>query len=126
MDESSVQVKILTADTTDYDRPRRPIGSQGSFFAKYAGESLPCVFERWRDGDRYRDPGVKPSSKKWLNYFAAMRDGRKVILTRQKELENGTFRRKGYVGIYEIADCHMSDDRLEFTFVKMTEDFSER
>jgi hypothetical protein len=116
-------MSIQEAATTEGFGDKKPKGSRGSFFAKFNGESIPCVFERWKDGDGYCDPGAKPSWRRWTKYFAAIRDGQKVILTTQKELDNGSFKRTGYTAIYLVSECRMSDSGLEFSFGHLLKDF---
>jgi hypothetical protein len=111
------------AVATDVFGDKKPKGSRGSFFATFDGESIPCVSEHWKDGLRYSDPGAKPSWRRWIKYFGAIRDGQKVILTRQKDLGNGSFKRTGYSAIYSVSECSMSENGLEFSFGHCIKEF---
>jgi hypothetical protein len=115
---------IQEVEKLDLVGEEKPKGRRGSFFAQFNGELLPCVFERWKNGEHYLDPGAKPSWRRWAKYFAAIRDGQKVILTTQKVLENGLFKRTGYKAIYSVSECRMSEDGLEFSFGPLLTDLS--
>jgi hypothetical protein len=100
----------------------KPKGQQGSWFAKWDGEDLPCVHDHWRTGAIYRDPHVD-DRKQWSNFIEALRTGRKAILTKSEVTGPLALRRAGYLSLWTIDDVEAGDGVLTFRFVKKLREF---
>ncbi len=104
---------------------RLPRGHAGSWFAEWEGEKLPCVHARWVEGrwPNYLDPKCD-GRPKWDKFIAALKNGRKAILTTSHPPDrNGIMRRKSYVGVWEVHGVDVSDGELRFTFGKQVKRF---
>ncbi len=102
-----------------------PRGRQGSWFAEWEGELLPCVHQHWTQGHwpHYLDPNAD-GRPEWPAFIDAIRGGGKVILTTSHPPdENGKWRRKSYVSIWRVSDVTASDGKLEFDFVEQLHRF---
>jgi hypothetical protein len=100
---------------------KKIVGKRGSWYATFDGESLPCTHEHWVDKKlmEYEDPGAKPGTKKWDDFIDSLGSKGKAILTDDKFLGDGMgFKRKSYIGVFEIANVRMEDDMLKFKFVR--------
>ena len=108
-----------------------PVGRRGSWFADWQGHSYPCVHTRWRTGKGkllYDDPGVQIGVPKWDQYINAIQELKKAIETSDNvpdDPENGTWRRRGYIGLWMVDDVHVvpNDEvagrsHLRFSLVK--------
>ena len=99
----------------------KPKGQRGSWFATWKGDSLPCVHRHWTKGiwPHHRDPLVNDDSK-WPPFIAAIKKGRRVILTEDKPTSDGapTGDRAGYVGVFEVTNVEVRGSELHFDFVK--------
>ena len=98
----------------------KPKGHQGSWFADWNGEHLPCVHERWTKGTwpEYVDPGVDDRPE-WTSFVAALRNGKKALLTTSDIPEDGgPWRRSGYTAVYAIDDVRIEGNELRFKFVQ--------
>lgn len=95
---------------------KKATGTQGSWYAKIDGVSLPCVHEYWLvNGMGYHDPfkrhvGARDRVQKYADDIAALGQ---VILTRDTATldENGdvsAFKRTGYVGVFSVGDVSYS------------------
>ena len=96
----------------------RPKGQQGSWFAKWEGEDLPCVHRHWtkRCWPAYLDPNVDDRPE-WPHFIEALATGGKAILT-TSHIEGNKWRRANYVAVWEIADVVAENGELRFTFVR--------
>lgn len=106
----------------------KPTGQRGSWFADWKGEALPCVHECWCSGGRgtlsYLDPHVG-SDPKWVPFIAAIRSGKKVILTKDELREDGQpVRRTGYIAAYRIQNVVLDGTNLSFDFVQRLDSFT--
>jgi hypothetical protein len=98
-------------------------GQRGSWFATAGGELLPCVHSHWFKNGWYADPGVRPGEAQWDGFIAAIKTGKKVILTTDNVSEDDkAFERTGYVAIFRVDDVVVSDGVLKFKFVERLED----
>ena len=99
---------------------QKPKGQQGSWFATWEGERLPCVHERWTRGTwpEYADPGVDERPE-WEPFVLALQRQRKALLTTSEMPEDGgPWRRSGYTAIFEIDDVRVEERVLRFKFTK--------
>lgn len=99
----------------------RATGRRGSWFADVNGESLPCVHSRWCQRGIYHDPNATPGIPKWDEHYAAIRDGKRVILTKSTidDTERGFgFARSEYVAIFEVYDVEVKGNDLRFKLGK--------
>ena len=91
-------------------------GNRGSWFARVAGERLPCVYKEWLVPPRhYLDPGVQPGVAKWDEFVAALRMTKRAILTTRPSGENGEDRHD--IRIFQIDHIEVTERGLEFEFV---------
>jgi len=102
----------------------KPKGLRGSWFAKWEGESLPCVHKHWMERLHYKDAGMTDDPK-WGPFVQAIRDGQKVILTDDKLDANGlpTGDRNNYIGLFRVENVEVRDNELHFDFVERLADF---
>lgn len=92
----------------------KAIGYPGSWFAKVDDELLPCVHqERITDGV-YTEPYVKASKGKWPKFLAAIKDGRRVAVTRSVMKDGEPKRRAGYIAVYRIEDFTLDGTTMQF------------
>src|SRR5690348_15743169 len=97
----------------------KAIGERGSWFAVVDGRRIPCAHKYWWKGrSHYLDPGAKPGERQWDEYIEALRQGKEAILTNDDLLPNGTFKRTGYIALFEIDDIRITNEGLEFGFKK--------
>jgi hypothetical protein len=92
-------------------------GKRGSWFATVNGESLPCVHSRWSQKGQYHDPNAKPGTPKWDEYFAAIKAGGRVILTRSNIADKAIgfgFERAEYVAVFKVDNVEISGSDLRF------------
>lgn len=101
----------------------KPKGHAGSWFAEWNGEKLPCVHQHWMKDDRYNDPGFDGRAK-WDRFVAALKTGKKALLTTSHPLDkNGKRRRKSYVGVYRVDGVEAGNGRLRFRFTEQLNRF---
>lgn len=105
----------------------RPVGSRGSWFAVWQGESLPCVHKCWfkvsGKQPHYLDPGVTDDPK-WAPFVQAIAEKKRVLLT-DDELDalGSPVNRIGYIGLYRVDNVSFSSTELQFDFVERLESF---
>ncbi len=96
-----------------------PDGHAGSWFAKWEGESLPCVHQHWTKGSwpEYVDPGYDARAE-WGPFIEALKTGKKAILTTSHlPDDSGKRRRKSYIGVWYVSDVRITQDgELRFLF----------
>jgi hypothetical protein len=107
----------------------KPEGVRGSWFAKWQGNSIPCVHKHWmKPEDKrlvYSDPYVT-TGPRWMEFVDAIMTDCLVILTDDR-LEPGTthaFKRTGYIGLYKVDNVRMDAEVLKFDFVDRLASFS--
>ena len=94
-------------------------GSRGSWFARVAGERLPCVYREWVVPPRhYLDPGAQPGVGKWDEFIAALRETKRAILPSDTRGENGEHRQEHDLQIFLIDRIEVTERGLEFEFVR--------
>jgi hypothetical protein len=101
-----------------------PVGSQGSWFAKFDGIEFPCVHAHWYKPGHYHDPHVFPGTRQWDRYVERIRELGFVILTNDEVPEdpaNGTFKRTGYIAIFEATDVALDGNDLRFRMPRRIE-----
>ena len=102
---------------------KKATGSRGSWFATVDGELLPCVHEYWwvkRDKTRRYDDRLLTSSRQSGELVAAIKEKRRVILTKDKPYspENpAPFTRTGYIALWTVEDIEFDENGLRFRFV---------
>ena len=104
----------------------KPKGHRGSWFASWGGETYPCVHKFWTNGiwPHHRDPNVV-NSPQYIDLINAIEAGKTVILTEDEAIDGGLgFNRKGYIGLYRVANIEVRGPELHFDFVERLEDFS--
>jgi hypothetical protein len=99
----------------------KAIGQRGSWFATIDGESIPCVHDTWvvrgLGERRYLDPKCDPEGAKWIPFLAALRDGKRAILTKDgPPNENMVRDRVGYIALFSIEDIKAEIGELSFRF----------
>lgn len=95
---------------------RKPKGHSGSWFAKWEGESLPCIHQRHLHGTHYIDPGMDDNPK-WPRFIVELRAKKKAIVTTSYPPgDNGIHRRKSYIGIWEIGDVDIDIEERKMIF----------
>jgi hypothetical protein len=99
--------------------PLRAKGNQGNWFVKVDGEDIPCLLAMWLKMPQYHDPHAKPGEPKWDKYVAALRALNKAALT--KNALDGTYKRDGYIGIFEITNVAFDQEGLRCAFVSRLE-----
>lgn len=102
---------------------QKATGLRGKWEAKLAdGRTFPCIHEYWCDEKKqhYNDPGVdlRPI---WGPFHASLSADKLAIITKDNRDANGTFERKGYIGLYQIDNVQMTKTNLTFDIVKMIE-----
>lgn len=103
---------------------KKPIGSQGSWFARFEGVEFPCVHRHWYEPGKYHDPHVRPGTRQWDKYVARIRDLGYVILTNDivpDNTEDGTFKRTSYIAIFEATDVRLEGADLTFSMLRRIE-----
>jgi hypothetical protein len=66
----------------------------------------------------YHDPNCIAGESKWDEYVAAIRSGRKVILTTDNVIGEGpSFQRSGYVGVFTVDDISLDGRNLRLRLV---------
>lgn len=90
----------------------RPVGHHGSWFAEYQGQRLPCVHAKWQKRGRYHDPHATLGNAKFRSLFSAICSLRRVIVTADRELKDGQFRRTGYVAVREVISAELDGKGL--------------
>jgi hypothetical protein len=102
-------------------------GSRGSWEASVpytdgTKEQLPCVHKHYRAGFFYHEQRENfGNSVKRDRHIALIRDKGRVVLTDDIVDESKhppLIERKGYVGVYSVADVNFDDDGLRFRFVE--------
>ncbi len=102
----------------------KAIGERGSWFGSVNGERLPCVHKHWVNGTHHSDPGYIEGEGKWPDFVAAIRDGRKIILTKDEpipvpEKKSGVaFNRTGYIAVFMVDNIESNENGLEFDLVE--------
>jgi hypothetical protein len=107
----------------------KPVGNRGSWFAEVDGERLPCVHEFWTKHGRYDDPGCMPALGKWPKFIKAIKDDRKVLLTRSK-VSDAPLRKSGkslarskYLSVWEVDEVEADDLSLRFRYGRKLKSF---
>jgi hypothetical protein len=98
---------------------RKPKGRQGSWFAEWDGEQLPCVHRHWTDGrwPYYLDPNFDERPE-WPAFVNALRGGGKAILTTSKiPRDGGSWQRDRYVAVWTVDEVVTEGRELRFKFV---------
>lgn len=95
--------------------PLKAKGNQGNWFAKVGAEDIPCLLKMWLKMPDYHDPYAKPGEPKWDKYVSALHTLKRAVLT--ENAADGTYSRKGYIAVYEIADIVFDQEGLRCTFV---------
>jgi hypothetical protein len=93
-------------------------GQRGSWFADVAGEQIPCVHDYWLKGLHYTNPEGRVGEKQWDDYIAAIKEKLTVVLTHSQLGDDGTFKRKGYVATYAVANVAVTGAGLELDLVR--------
>lgn len=101
-------------------------GKRGSWFAGVDGETLPCVHEEWYEWNAgkpyYLDKGVKLGDRQWDEFINGIKNSKRVILTKDKWTENGSFERLGYIAVWDIDNITVENNELRFDFAKRIKD----
>ncbi len=101
---------------------KKAVGQRGSWFAAVDAEKLPCVHAHWFKGREYDDPDARPDDAGFQELFAAIRDKKRVILTKDEVLYTGEehtgFQRTGYVAVFSVSDPVLDERGLRFQFIK--------
>ena len=106
----------------------RARGNQGNWFARVTapnhpeidGRDLPCIWDYWSDGGRYRDKGYKPEMGRFQSLVAGLQDTGYAIMRRRAETDDpNEWRANGYIAIFSIADVESDaeNNELRFRFV---------
>lgn len=91
-----------------------PVGHAGSWFAKWNGESLPCIHQHAIKGSRYIDEGVNEHPA-WPKFIEELREKQRAIITTSHPAgDDGVRRRKSYVGVWEVDNVHLDGTTLTF------------
>lgn len=78
----------------------KPVGRNGSWYARLGDETIPCIHEDRLDGDQYHDNTLTPGQSRTRDAFvASIGVGLPVLVTRRKT--NG--RRDGYVSLRKVS-----------------------
>jgi hypothetical protein len=100
-------------------------GHRGDWFAEANGQRLPCVHAHWWKGSGYNDPYARPGDRKFEELVEGIRQFGRVILTKDEVRDSGrTFRRTGYVAIYEVEDVEFDETGLRFRFISRVADLA--
>ena len=90
-----------------------------AWFARVAGERLPCVHREWLVPPRhYLDPGAQPGAGKWDEFIAALRETKRAILACDTRGDNGGPRRDQDLQIFQIDNIEVTERGLEFEFIR--------
>ena len=107
----------MSSQTTN----RRAIGQLGSWFVTVGTEKIPCVHAYWwKNKSSYFDPGIKPGDND--EFVNALKRMKRVVLSNDRLMENGTFKRKHAHAIFCIENISVDEDGLRFDFKKRLED----
>ncbi len=96
-------------------------GSIGSWFADVDGERLACVHRHWIKGTLHNDPEAVPKDPKWVELISAIKETRKVVVTRDEvRSENGlsVFKRQGYEAVYRVGEIGVGAKSFRFRLVE--------
>lgn len=93
-------------------------GQRGSWFATVKGEELPCVHEHWLKRSNYDDPSARPGIKKFDDLYNAIKEKKRVVLTKDNYLGDHQFERTGYIAVFEVVGLEMDDNGLRFRMVR--------
>jgi hypothetical protein len=99
-------------------------GKRGSWFADAGKEygNLPCVHTKWYKYGTpypyYSDKGYKLGKKQWDDLVRGIQEKKRVILTKDRWNEDGTFERIDYVAIFAVDNLTLTDSELRFDFIK--------
>jgi hypothetical protein len=100
-----------------------PEGQRGSWFAVWKGELLPCIHKHWVQRQHYADPDVSDDPR-WLAIVTALQEKGKAILTDDELGANGhPVKRKGYIGVYKVANVVVRDHTLHLDLVARDHSF---
>jgi len=102
----------------------KPVGHSGSWFANWQGGSYPCVHSERMSGGWYYDPTVNSGLPQWPRFIYAIKDAKKVILTKSNVKDKNDpppwkRARKGqYLSLWEVDDVGIvqEDGRSCFRF----------
>lgn len=101
----------------------KPLGRQGSWFAEWNGEQIPCVHLRWTNGHDYIDPGYD-GRRQWPQFIAALANGGKAILTSSHVPDgDGPWRRDKYLAIWTVENVRVENGQLKLTYGEQLEQF---
>ncbi|WP_353227045.1 hypothetical protein [Novosphingobium sp.] len=102
-------------------RPKKKaFGERGSWFATVDGERLPCVHFHWIKGLHHCDPGYIDGVAPWPKFVDAIRQMRKVIVTKDKPIreQDGKsglqFERIGYIAVFSVDNIQTDEEGLKF------------
>ena len=101
---------------------KKAIGQRGSWFASVEDEELPCVHAHWFKAGYYHDTDAHPDIERFRELFDAIKEKRKVILTRDDLIMSGGehtgFARAGYIAIFSVDEPVLDERGLRFKFLK--------
>ena len=98
----------------------KAIGERGSWFATVNGERLPCVHKHWIKFTHHCDPGYVEGERQWDELFAAIMEGKKIIVTKddvesRPDRKSGAgFTRTGYVAVFAVDNVTADESGLRF------------
>ena len=89
---------------------KKATGARGSWFAHVDGDRFPRVHKHWWNGrDLYQDPNACSGEPKWDEFIDALVTSCRAILTDDESWAGGAFKRKAYIGLFEIEDVSVRD-----------------
>lgn len=108
MSKSQVRERIQNVEAV------KAVGYPGSWFAKVGDELLPCVHAERFAENIYTEPYVKAGKGKWPKFLTAIRDGRRVVVTKNIMKNGEPLRRAGYDGVYRVEDFSLNGSIMTF------------
>jgi hypothetical protein len=95
-------------------------GHQGSWFAKWQGQELPCIHEDcvvWNELRYHHSHPRYNSGEQTARYIETLKTVKRVILTKSPEDADGARHRERYLGVFDIDNARL-EDGVQFTLVR--------
>lgn len=104
----------------------RPVGHQGSWYAEWEGEKVPCIHRHptLLTGMHYEAP-IWDAPERHLRYLDDIRRLGKVVLTKSELLETGHYARQGYIALFRVENVELdAEGSIHLDLVERLHDFS--
>lgn len=88
----------------------KPVGQQGSWYARWDGEDIPCIHNHptLLSKMHYKAP-IWDSPERHHRYFEDIQRLGKVILTRSRLGDNEHYIRESYIALFRVANLQLTE-----------------